>query len=355
VSCSVEWIEETERLAFIEPAWDDLTLDRSRPFDCHCWFAAWWEAFGGDAPMRVCAAWRGQELVAVLPLVRRSRAALTGMANVHTPVFRPLYRDDEALRVVIEATLGDSAASLDLPSVARDDPALATLEAEAGDAQRLTLLERQHVSPVVDTSGDFSAWRAASKPRWGAPLERFRRKMAREHEAEFAIVVPPEELERELQEGFEVEASGWKGEAGTAILARPETTSFYTAVARAFHERGELRLSKIVLDGQLAAFDLGVLHRGRLYLLKTGFNERFRTLAPGLVMRLSMVERCFELGVEAHELLGDKDAWKLKFSNAERAHVCFRAYPRRPAAGARYAYRRALRPLLRSAYRRVRR
>ena len=35
------------------------------------------------------------------------------------------------------------------------------------------------------------------------------------------------DLERLLQEVLTVEASGWKGEAGTAIASRPETRSFY--------------------------------------------------------------------------------------------------------------------------------
>jgi CelD/BcsL family acetyltransferase involved in cellulose biosynthesis len=353
VSGSVEWIESTGRFASLEPSWNDLSAGRSRPFDCHQWFAAWWKAFGDGARMSICVEWRDGELAALLPLMRPTNGTLAAMANVHTPVFRPLYRDEEALRAVAGEALRDGASTFEVPAIPSQDPALSALEAEAAEVKRLTLLEPQHVSPIVDTSGDPEEWRAGSKPRWGAPLERFRRKMGRDYEAEFAVVVPPEDLERELREGFEVEASGWKGQAGTAILSRPETTAFYTDIARAFHERDELRLSRIVLDGQLVAFDLCLLHGGRLYLLKTGFDERFRKLAPGLVMRLSVVERCFELGIEAHELLGDDTDWKRKFATGERAHRGFRAYARRPVAGARYAYRSGVRPLLKSAYKRV--
>ena len=74
-----------------------------------------------------------------------------------------------------------------------------------------------------------------------------------------------------------------------------------------------------MLDGHWAAFDLCLLYGDRLYLLKTGYDERFRRLAPGLVMRLSIVERCFELGIDAHELLGDEAEWKRKFATGERA------------------------------------
>jgi CelD/BcsL family acetyltransferase involved in cellulose biosynthesis len=177
--------------------------------------------------------------------------------------------------------------------------------------------------------------------------------MGRDYEAELAIVRSPADLERELEKGFRVEASGWKGRAGTAINSSPDTESFYRTVAREFAQREELRLSWITLDGQMAAFDLCILHDGRLYLLKTGFDEDFRRLAPGLVMRLSIIEHCFEQGLRSHELLGGESEWKAKFATSTRPHVNLRAYRRNPAGLARYAYRAALRPRLRNVYRRV--
>ena len=105
-----------------------------------------------------------------------------------------------------------------------------------------------------------------------------------------------------------------------------------------------------MLDGHWAAFDLCLLYDDRLYLLKTGYDERFRRLAPGLVMRLSTIERCFELGLEAHELLGDDTEWKRKFATAERRHVGFHAYERGLAGSVSYTYRATARPLLKRAY-----
>jgi hypothetical protein len=66
------------------------------------------------------------------------------------------------------------------------------------------------------------------------------------------------------------------------------------------------RVDVFAPPGETAAFDFCLLHCGRLYLLKTGFDERFRRLAPGLVMRLSIIERCFESGLDVHELLGEE-------------------------------------------------
>jgi CelD/BcsL family acetyltransferase involved in cellulose biosynthesis len=352
VDLAVEWIEDVERFRGLERPWDALLHGESLPFDRHCWYAAWWSSFGGRGQLAVCTAWRGDELAAAIPLFRPRSGCLESLANLHTPVFRPLGRDPAALEAVATAVAGSRPTALLLNALPALDSSLPALQRGAEAAGLLTLLETQHVSPIVDTSGSFEDWRERSKERWGAPLERFRRKMARDHGAEFSIVEPALDLERELEEGFELEASGWKGSAGTAILSSEATTRFYREVAQSFAARDELRLSRIVLDGRPAAFDLTLLHGGRLYLLKTGYDERFRKLAPGLVMRLSIIERCFELGLEAHELLGDDSEWKRKFSTAERAHRVFRAYRRGIGGLRRYAYRSRLRPLLKAVRRR---
>jgi len=353
VSYRIEWLEEPAAFAELEPGWDEMAGPGSRPFDLHCWFSAWFEAFGEPGTMRVCVAWDGERLAAALPLFQRTRRALMGMANVHSPAFGPVGHDPEAVRAVVAAALARCPGRLELPGVPVAEPWVATLAEEAGRAGRGHVAAPGHVSPIVITEGAYEDWRASSKPRWGAPLERFRRKMARDHEAELSIVAPPADLEGELARGFAVEASGWKGQSGTAILSDERTTAFYRRLAAGFAARDGLRLSWIGLDGDWAAFDLCLLHGGRLYLLKTGYDERFRRLAPGLVMRLSVVERCFELGLRAHELLGDESEWKRKFATGERVHSTFHAFETGVRGRASRAYRLRARPQLKRAYERA--
>jgi hypothetical protein len=125
-------------------------------------------------------------------------------------------------------------------------------------------------------------------------------------------------------------------------------------MARAFQARDELRFNWIVLDGTAVSFDLCLLYRNRLYTIKNGFDEDYRGLAPGLVLRLGVIERCFELGIDAHELLGHEAGWKTRFASGNRPHVNLRTFPIGPVGLTRYAYRARLRPLLKRAYRGVR-
>jgi len=353
VTEQVEWISSESRFAALAQPWDRLAETEPMPFARHAWFAAWWKAFGSHSTMEVCVLWRDDRIVGVFPLHRRGRRR-EAMANVHTPVFVPLAQDAAALDALLDAALAGCPPELVVSALPSFAPALSALRRRSYKARDLLVTEPQHTSPVIELEGDFESFRRQSKPRWGAPLERFGRKMERENGARFSLVESPLDLERELQRGFEVEAGGWKGAAGTAILSSPDTDTFYREIARSFHAADGLRLSGIYFDDRLVAFDLSLLHARRLWLLKTGYDESFRRLAPGLVLRLKIIQRCYELGLEGHELLGADSEWKRKFATGARQHRVVRLYGRRPSGVARYAYRRAIRPPLAAAYRRAR-
>ena len=342
-----ELVRTRERFDELSGPWDDLADLDGTPFLRHAWLTAWADAFA-ESDLRTLVLWDGDRIAAAMPMVGTARE-WAGMANpAHSPLIRPLARSPESRRELTGRLFESSPGSVRLSCVPEAEaPGLA---ADARSAGRLVYSAAELTSPIVDTGGDFDEWRKETKPRWRTPIERLRRKMHRDHDAHFELFDTPGAVNETFERGLELEAAGWKGRDGTAILSTPETTRFYRSVANAFAARGELCLSSITLDGRLVAFDYCLLDDRRLYIIKTTFDESLRRLAPGLVLRLSAIERCFELGLEALEFLGASDDYKLKFSTSERRHFALRCYRRRPGPLVQYGYQRALRPRLRSAY-----
>lgn len=345
----MEWVRDEGRLASISADWRAISRD---PFTAPEWLLPWWRAFAGSRRICTGAVWREENLVALVPMAEQGQS-LESLTNDHTPYFDVIAADEAARAQALSALVGAPQRCIVLDAIPTASPTIGWLARH--HPGRHLVRRGRHVSPFVDTGREVEAFRASSRPRWGAPLDRFRRKMVREQGASFHLIQAPDDLDQLLDRGFAVESSGWKGAAGTAILSDPSTHAFYREMAHQFAARDELALSWVAFGDEIVAFDLGLLVDRRLYLLKTGFDERHRRLAPGLVLRLALIERCIELGLERHELLGGDSAWKRKFADDARAHAELRLYRPGPRGTSSWAYRRVVRPRLRAAYQGVRR
>ena len=150
----IEWITDPQRFAELAKQWDWLAARQPTPFGRHAWYWAWWEAFGAQGELSVCAVWRGKRLVAALPLWRRG-GALRVMANVHTPVFQVPACDHHAREAAFTAALGAAPGALEVEALASTDTALPALDRDSRDERRVALVESLHTSPIVDLQGDF--------------------------------------------------------------------------------------------------------------------------------------------------------------------------------------------------------
>ena len=301
------------------------------------------------ADMRVCLAWEGDRLAAALPLMERRRRWLVGDGERPLPVYRPVGSSPEAVRAVVEAGMARRAASFAAGPPLRRSRAHDADRGRRGRRAAATCLTAEHVSPIVETAG---ASRPGGRPRSPAGARRSSASAARWR----ATTRPssrsssPRRTWRPSWPRVRGRGQRLEGTERHGHPLGPPDPVFYREVAASFAERGELRLSRIVLDGHWAAFDLCLLYRDRLYLLKTGYDERFRRLAPGLVMRLSTIERCFELGLRGPRAAGRRHGVEAQVRD-RRAPP--RGLPRlraRPGGQLELRLPRPARPLLKRAY-----
>lgn len=161
-----------------------------------------------------------------------------------------------------------------------------------------------------------------------------------------------EDLDRLLEEGFTVEASGWKGERGTAIASTPASRAFYTEIAHWLASRGALRLGFLRLCGKALAFEFCIEEGSRHLSLKSGYDETYRSEAPGVMLRASMLERAFACGLRRYDFLGKEDPWKMEWTSTVEVQVQFQCFRRSPDSMADWAAQRFLRPFARRLLRR---
>jgi CelD/BcsL family acetyltransferase involved in cellulose biosynthesis len=286
------------------------------------WLSAWWRAFG-QGELETVALRRDGRLAAVLPLVRR-RGAFASPTNWHTPDFRLVAEDADAKRALVETVFSARRRRVSLGFL---DQADVDASRQVAEAMGYRLLERTLENPpYVPTDGDREAYERSLDRHVVSETRRRRRRLTEQGEVAFEVEDGRARLDELLEEGFRVEASGWKREAGTAIVSRAETQRFYTEVARFCAERGWLRLAFLRLNRRPLAFQFLLDYGDVVSQLKGGFDEEYRKYAPGTLLLQDVIARAFENETKSYEFLGAEEAFKLEWATGRRERKLLQAF-----------------------------
>jgi CelD/BcsL family acetyltransferase involved in cellulose biosynthesis len=353
-SAMAESIDSASELAPLEPEWEELASRvGASPFMRPGWIGAWWRAFG-PGKLAILVLRRQDRLVGVLPLASQ-RGALVSTTNWHTPEFVPIAEDESALAALIEAALARTSVRLDL-SFLYENSAAAGACVRLGQAAGFSVLSRVvQRSPYLEPRDDWDSFKAGLPSRKTHKYRRFRRRLDEQGQVSIEVVDGGERLAELLREGFEVEAAGLEGRRGKAILARPETTRFYSEVAEWAAERGWLRLGFLRLDGKPIAFAYGLEHGGVYWDLKVGFDPAHARFGPGVLLLEERIRHAFMSALERFEFLGAAERHKLDWTDAVHTKQRIQAFaPTLGGAVNRIAWQRG-RPILKRLRRGLRR
>lgn len=226
-----------------------------------------------------------------------------------------LWREIAALHTATISLSGVPAGSASLP-VAVD------VLRSAGYRVAVSVEQR---SPILALPENWDDLLATVSRNLRSIVRRYTKRLAREGTLVFRTSTD-ERLEQDLRSFLVVEGSGWKGAAGSAIRSDPRATTLYTEFARAAARRGSLRLQVLELDGAPIAVDYTCVVGDCAFLLKTGFDERYARLSPGLVLRSHALQSAIGERLRHYDFLGGPDRYKVQWTAELRERLLIRAY-----------------------------
>ena len=115
-------------------------------------------------------------------------------------------------------------------------------------------------------------------------LRQHRRRLAGQGTLEYRIAREPGAVGEALDAFMRMEASGWKGRRGTALLDDAQDSAFARAMAAALAGRGAIAVHGLYLDGRAVSLQV-VLHAGAAaYTWKTAYDESLQDFSPGMLL-----------------------------------------------------------------------
>ncbi|HEU4686144.1 MAG TPA: GNAT family N-acetyltransferase [Nitrospira sp.] len=339
----VELVQDEPTFLSMESVWnrlvDEAGLDH--PFIRHEWIRTWWECFQPAGMLHILIVKRGQEPVAIAPLMLdRGRLygcpvrRLRGIANVYTERFDLiLSRDPKECCGAIWRFLAARAAQwdvLELRQIPEGSHVDEHLLLQAFEDKFLLGQWPSSQGPYVTLDQPWEAyWKGLSK-RHTSNLRGREKGLHRVGEVQCEIVRGGEALSEAITEAFLLEAAAWKGRAGTAIMSRPERAAFYRQVLHRSAERGWTRLFFLTVNGKRIAVQLALLLNQKLYILKSGYDPLYAQFAPSLVLCGLMLREAWKEGLREVDFMGDPERWKMEWATKTRAHSWLFIFPNRP-------------------------
>jgi CelD/BcsL family acetyltransferase involved in cellulose biosynthesis len=119
-------------------------------------------------------------------------------------------------------------------------------------------------------------------------LRRQRHRLAEQGALHFEVARAPVEVATALETFLRLEASGWKGKRGTALIQDDGDAAFVRRAAVALAETGQCEIVTLRSGDAPVAAAIVLRHQDRAFYFKLGIDERFAKFSPGVQLTLDL-------------------------------------------------------------------
>jgi CelD/BcsL family acetyltransferase involved in cellulose biosynthesis len=286
----------------------------------HAWVASFVEHnIEPGQTWRCFFAYAGDDLIGVLPVIKGRQwmmgARLHAPVDAHTRSGYALVRagaEHRALSAMLGALEDAEPAYLRLLLRGIRDGA-PILSAGGARGVRVSTMPAAMWSgsargSFLPVQGSYDKYEKGLPSNFRRNLRKARNRCERTHDTVYQFYTGVDAGASELFTKFlELEASGWKGTAGTAIQCTPQRVDFYAALTQRLSERGWLEWHLLELDGAPAAGHLAIRFGRSIVLYKIAYDEKYARLGPGSLLFRETVSRAFaDQGLDEVNCLTDR-------------------------------------------------
>ena len=270
-------------------------------------------AAASGADVRVVLVWRSaagdeaRELVGVWALAldrlyrRWPRLALVSPVDRNLILGAPVV-DREIVEETLSAMLGALAGGRSMPALMRvaEFPAHGRLYEALRRvlARRCTplIVQRSLVRPKLTAPADPDAYLEATlSTKRRRELRRSWRRLGEMGAVEVTIHTAQAEVAENFEDFLALEASGWKGRAGTALALRGRRTrTFAQGMINGLASHGCVTIMALRLNGRPIAMEVLVRCGSVAHTWKSAYDETFKSLGPGLLLFEQVTRRLLD-------------------------------------------------------------
>ena len=292
-----EW-QPLSALGALVPEWRDLVAGALEPnvFYDPAFALAAAPVFGAHAGAVLVR--RKGRLIGLFPgrVERRYgvMTTLTGWTHPYAPLGVPLVdraEADAAIGAFLDSVETQGPRLVLLPMLTQDGPFAAALGRVLARRGGMTAAFGNHARAMLAPAQDRAAYLDhALAHKKLKELRRQRRRLAETGPVVLATAQEPAAVTAALGDFLALEASGWKGRAGTASADRAPIRAFMERAVTGLAAEGHARVDRLMHDGRALAATITLRSGNAAWFWKIAYDEAFARASPGVQISLDLTD-----------------------------------------------------------------
>lgn len=233
-------------------------------------------------------------LMPVISLWRAWKIPLPALASAHPygTLCSPLIDGDapiEAATRLLQQAREAGAHALVLTDVALDGAAMNSLKQVLDRAGLKPRILSSYIRASLDATQDGETLlREALGAKKLKELRRQRHRLEEHGPVVFEVARKPDEIGPALETFLQLEAGGWKGKRGTALVQHAGDATFIRRAVPALAETAQCEIVTLRAGTTAVAAGIVLRHQDRAFFFKLGVDERFAKYSPGVQLTLEL-------------------------------------------------------------------
>jgi CelD/BcsL family acetyltransferase involved in cellulose biosynthesis len=295
----VEVRSDAEELRVLVPDWEALAAEAAEPnpFYEHWMLLPALEAYGAGEDFRCIAVWQDGTLAGLFPmrLERRYRGlplrALRSWRHRNMLLCTPLVRAKSAAGCIAALLQSKLAPVVEFEWISAGGFFYGALtEAVSQDELPWTVTDAYTRALLVRGRDPRERFNSNMKNN----LRRWQARLGAHGKLTPVRLGPEDDVVRWTQEFMRLEASGWKGRAGSALECREDDRRFVAEVFSEAFRRERLLITGLDLDGRPLARHCMFTADGGAFTFKIAYDETYASCSPGILAEVDNVRQFME-------------------------------------------------------------
>jgi hypothetical protein len=240
-------------------------------------------------------------LTAFFPLEKRRSykgipvTTFTLWKHIHCFYCTPLIRrgfEEEALKSFFNWLNGMGIALLELPYVSAEGLFHQSVLDYLYQSQRLAFTTECFTRALLKRKVDAESYMEESIS--GKKRKEYRRlenRLGETGRLEYIELDSSGNVKMWIDQFLELEASGWKGQEGSALRCKEDEKEFFTDSATKAFEKERLMMIALLLDGKPVAQKCNFLTTNGSFSFKIAYDEEYTRFSPGVLLELENIRR----------------------------------------------------------------